>query len=267
MHRIKLYVKSLLKIKWTVFVYLFLGLLIFAWLIAIAIAPFNKLKQIQHLTSADSAFTVGFDSIYFHPDMANLVKERAYMQALLQLSEDDSIQLVVNLSDSTVNLSMKGIIIHQAKISEFTRDKLYDKLSLDQEIKLFSRPLSLQHQYATIVKEPVVIRQAPKDTMEAALNAWQPDTLIQNPAYASFTFEHNIQLVFEQDENKSFRDKWERYRFYSHLKTEKVKTSTTGFFCFRKQEYSPELTIKIPVDDLRAIYRALPNHAYVVLKL
>ncbi|MEZ5195787.1 MAG: hypothetical protein R2764_05145 [Bacteroidales bacterium] len=269
MHNNKSHIKTFFGFKWITYIYLFLVLVIFAWLINIAIAPLNKSEQIQKLINADSVFTDNFNSTFYNPEMEVLVKEKAYKEALLRLSENDSIQLVVNLSDSTVNLSLRGILIHQTKIATFTKDKFFDKFSLIQEIKLFSQPLLLQSQYATIVKEPIVVRHAPKDTLEAALNAWEPDTLIQNPAFVSLVFEHNIQLILEEDddENRAFYDEREKFGFYNHLRLEKLKHSASRFFSFKKQEYFPVIKIKMPVDDLRAIYRALPAYTYIVIKL
>jgi hypothetical protein len=267
MHNNKSQVRTSQGFKWTRYLYLSLGLLIFVWLVCIAIAPLNKVKQIQALVNADSEFANNIDSVYFDYEIAGLVKEKTYKEALLILSKNDSIHLVVNLSDSTIHLSIKGVVIHQTKINEFAKDKFFDKLSLHQEIKLFSQPLLLQNHYATIVKEPIVVRHAPKDTLEAATTAWEPDTLIQKPAFASLVFEHNIQLILEQDDNKTFYDKTVKLGFYKHLGVENIKLSVAQFFSLKNQAYRPTIKIKLPADELRAVYRALPTNTLVVVKL
>ena len=261
------YIRSSIWFRWTTFLYLFIGLVIFIWLICVAIAPFNKSQQLHDLVNKDSVFTKNFESANFNPEIVPLIREKAYKESLLKLSENDSIQLIVNLSDSTISLSIKGTVIHQTKFTTFTKDPFLNKLSLLQEIKLFSQPLLLQSQYATIVKEPVVVRHAPKDSFEAELNAWKPDTLMQNPAFVSLVFEHNIQLILEQNESHTFYDKRKKFEFYTHLYVEKLKLSGSRFFLIKKQEYFPEIKLKIPVDDLRAIYRGLPTHTYIVIKL
>lgn len=267
MHSNKSFLQSFAGFKRAKYFYFLFGLVLFIWFVFVAIAPLNSYRQIQNLVNADSAFTSNFDSVFLHPEMAMLVREKAYKESLLKLSENDSIQLVVNLSDSTINLSIRGIVIHQTKFNEFTKDRFFNKLTLPQEIKLLSEPFSLQRQFATIVKEPVVVRHAPKDTLEAALNAWEPDTLIQNPAFVSLVFEHNIQLILEQAEIKTFFDGRKKFSFYNHLRAEKLKLSATRLLSFKRQEYFPAIKIKLPVDDLRAIYRALPTQTYIVIKL
>ncbi len=253
--------------KWKTVLTIFALVLLLVFFTTIALSPVHKSREFQELVQADSVFTEQFDSRYNHPDLDSLIRERAYKEALLKLAESDSIQLVVNLSDSTVGLHIKGVPIHQTRISEFSKDKFLEKLPLMQEIRLFSLPLPVLSQYATIVKEPVVVRHAPKDEEEAAENAWQPDTLVQKPAFAAFSAEYGIQIIFEQDRVESFRDRWKKFGFYSHLRTRKAAGAVKNFFLFSGQEYQPVLTIQLPVDDLRAIYRALPDSTLIVLKL
>lgn len=254
-------------LNWKKLLTFFIASFVFVYFVSIAIAPYNKFNEFNRNVSSDTSFTEGFDSIYYQREISFLVNEKAYKEALLKLSESDSIQLIINLSDSMVYLSIKGVIIHQTKVNEYKKDKLLNKLSLIQEVKLFSEPLSVKKEYATIVKEPIVIRHAPKDTLEASLNAWKPDTLIQNPAFVSLCLDYGIQIIFEQDDNKNFYDKWKSFMFYNQLRIWKVKKSITNFFCLKKQQYTPTIIVKMPVDDLRAIYRAMPNRSLVVLKL
>jgi hypothetical protein len=253
--------------KWQSVFLLALGIVVLSWLTCVATAPFNKKKELQQLVEADSLFAGSFKSIYDHPGMHQPVREKSYREALLELSENDSIQLVINLGDSTVLLSIRGVTIHRSGIEKFRKDKFLEKIPLIQEAWLFSRPLLVASHYATIVKEPVVVRHAPKDTLEAALNAWQPDTLIQHPAFVAFSAEHNIRIILEQDRNRRFDDYWTKWGFYTRMHFLKTIASLKNFLSLKQQEYQPTIAIKMPVDDLRAIYRALPHNTYVVIKL
>ncbi len=258
---------SINRLDWKIkALYLFIVLL-FILLASIALAPMHKMHEFEGLVNTDSLYLEKYDPVFNQPEMRQLVKEKAYKEALLKLAESDSIQLVINLTDSTVNLSIKGVVIHRTKVASFDRDKLLNGMPLIQQAKLFSRPVTVQSQVATIVKEPVVVRQAPKDTLEAALNAWQPDTLIQNPAFLILSLEHGIHVIFEQAANPTLQDKWTRFAFYNRLIIRGSVQAVYRFFTFRKQDYHPAITIKMPVDDLRAIYRALPDHTLVVINL
>ena len=250
-----------MKVFWSLFA------VMIAFFISLAISPVHKMKNFEDLVRSDTLFFDSFDGIYDHPQMRPLVKEKIFKEALLKLAESDSIQMVVDLSDSTVNLSIKGVIIHRTKARKIETDRFFRKMPLIQQAKVFSSPLNVQSQFATIVKEPVVVRHAPKDTQEAALNAWMPDTLIQNPAFVCFSVEYGLDLIFEQEENPTFHDHWRKFSFYSRLRFQKAVRAVPDFVLLRKQEYHPTITMDIPVDDLRAVYRALPGKALVVINL
>lgn len=235
--------------------------------IQVAMAPINKMNELHQFVYSDSTYIQEFDSMYYQPEMSELLIEKAYKDALLSLSTSDSIQLVVNLSDSTVDLSIKGVTISETKFTNFEVDELFNRLTLPEKIKLFSQPLNVCSQFATIVKEPVVVRQAPKDTLEAAQNAWQPDTLIQNPAFAEFVIEHDIKLILEQDNNTDPINKRAKRDFYNVLYKQTLKVAINNFKNHNKQEYQPVIIIELPVDVVRAIYRALPENPLVVIKL
>lgn len=243
------------------------GIILMSFLISIALAPFNKLKSIEQIVLNDTEFLQKFDSSFYQPELRNQSRELAYKQALLELAETDSIHLVLNLSDSTVMLTIKGVVIHETKVQVVKKDKLFAKMPLEQELSIFSKPLPINKQFATIVKEPVVVRQAPKDTLEAASNAWQPDTLIQNPAFAIFITAFDIQVIFEQETNNNFQDYQKKLGFYLKWYALKIKKIVFNYIRFNKQVYEPTLRIKMPVNDLRTIYRALPVKPYIVIKL
>ncbi|MBN1598039.1 MAG: hypothetical protein JW894_07075 [Bacteroidales bacterium] len=242
-------------------------IILFTLLVQVAVSPLHKINEFRRPASEDSLFNAEFDSIWDHPDLSEMVKEKTFREALLKLSEKDSIQMTVNLSDSTVCLYIKGVKIHQARTNRFEEDKLFNQLTNKQYIKLFEQPLKINSQFATIVKEPVVVRHAPKDTLEAILNAWKPDTLFQNPAFVQFKLEYGIKLIFEQEYKAGFKNKWVRFWFYKRIQVSGSVKALGRFISLKKQEYSPTVKISIPVDDLRTIYRALPAEAFVVISL
>ncbi len=242
-------------------------LVLFSFLISLAIAPLHKKASLEHLVNSDSAFVAGFDTILNHQDITPVLKERVYKEALLHLSDNDSIQLVINLPDSTVCLYIKGVKIHESKALRIKRDALLNKASNLQYTWLFNEPIAIQTQYATIVKEPIVERQAPKDTIEAAANAYQPDTLVQKPAFLLMELEYGIRVILEQDRRVSFEDKWEHFKFYYHIRNKDVMSGLDSFIKLQKHSFYPTLTIEIPIDELRAIYRALPTQSWVVIRL
>ncbi|MBN2520241.1 MAG: hypothetical protein JXB17_07040 [Bacteroidales bacterium] len=238
---------------------------LFIFLLSRGLSPLHKINKLNKLVQTDSFFIEQYDSIYDNPELVPLVREKAYKEALVKLADNDSINLIVNLYDSIVGITIKGVTIHQTKIEFIKVKPLLAKLPDIIYVKLFSQPLRIIKEYATIVKEPIVVRHAPKNEAEAALNAYMPDTLIQNPAFLQMKLDYNIDLIFMQDNNPVFKDKWVCFIFKTKILAKNSLKSLANFCCFKKQDYKLPIIIKIPVDDLRAIYRALPINAKVVL--
>lgn len=239
--------------------------IIVLFVISIGTAPLNRIRQLENLVKEDTVFIEQYDSAYNHAELSGLIREKAYKAALVKLSEGDSIQMVINLMDSTVCLNIKGITIHQAKADYVDIDPLLKKLPAEIYYRLFSQPIRILKQNATIVKEPVVVRHAPKDTLEAALNAYLPDTLMQNPAFFHAELDHGLDLILEQNTDPAFYDQKTHMMFSLQRELGYFKKSISNFALFRKQDYRPEIIIRIPVGDLRAIYRALPRQPYVII--
>lgn len=242
-------------------------LLLFFFLIYISLSPICWKNEIKAFTKSDSTFVSGFNKDLNHAGLQEKMHTQAYYSSLLKLSENDSIQLAINLHDSTISLFLKGVKIHESGISGMRRNRMLDGLSAMEYTKLFAQPLREQGQYATIVKEPVVVRHAPRDTAEAALTAWEPDTLIQRPAFLAISLEHQIDLILIQDTTDSFKGRMVRGVFFSKLFLRREARYLVHFITFQKPDYHPEIRIYLPADDLRAIYRAIPENGRVTLAL
>ncbi len=247
-------------------IFLFLYL-VFFFMMSIAMAPYHKKKEVEALVLHDSLFVTAWDTTWNHTALSKDVKMYTYVQAKLKQAISDSIQLTVNLADSTVYLSISGVKIHCAPITHIEQDSWLDHLAIQPYVKLFSQPLVMKSSMATIMKEPVVVRQAPKDTLEAAANAWKPDTLVQNAAFVKMELEHGLTLVFEQDRNSRMGDSWIHFTFAARVWIQTLFDSLSRFCTLQHQEYHPTIRIKMPVEDLRAVYRAIPHHPEVVLHL
>ncbi len=230
-------------------------------------APLNTLRYYNESVISDSLFVERYDTLYDYQPVAPLVKEKIFKESLLKLSETDSIQLVVNLPDSAVSLYIKGVKIHQSKISFYQKDRLFGKLSVMEQVYMFSHPIQVVSQYSTIIKEPVFMREAPKDTIEAALNAWLPDTVIQDPAFLIMSAENKIDLIFEQENNLTRMEKTAGTRFNNRIKSRSFAHYLKTFITLKKADYRPRIYIKIPAEELRSIYRALPVNTYFVIKI
>jgi hypothetical protein len=230
------------------------------------LAPINTYNQIDNLVKTDSAFGARYDSLGNIPELAPLVKEKLFKNALLLLSDSDSIQLVIDLVDSSACLYLNGVRIHRSPLQKFSTDKVMQQLPMMHYTYLFAAPMPIIFQNASIVKEPIVERHAPKDTAEAAQQAYKPDTLIQAPAFLEFGLNGNISLIFEQIENALPTDQKARKQFLNAIKKREFKQNMALLRQYKPAQHQPTIVIELPANDLRAIYRALPQNAFVVLR-
>lgn len=230
-----------------------------------ALAPVYQLRTYRNYSEADSVFISQYDQSYDHPDLEALLKDLAHTKASLEISSMDSIQIIVNLRDSLVLLSLHGVTLHEARVTGLVMDPFLESLPVREYLKIFSEPVRVDLQKATIVKEPIVVRHAPENPNEALQDAFVPDTMVQRPAFFLLSLQPGIRVIFEQDINRGIRDHMTRLRFRVGIAAGQTLGVLADFLCFRRQEYRPRIIIRLPAEDLRAIYRALPSHASVVL--
>ena len=119
----------------------------------------------------------------------------------------------------------------------------------------------------TFVKEPIVVKKAPKDTIEAARQATVPDSIKTGPAYVALTLDYNIRLSLYQKNTGSVWALIYRFIFKSGRRFRQAGETIRGAVTFRVPDYRPEIRVYIPKDDLVTIYRALPADTRVVIKL
>ena len=242
-----------------------IGFLLLVFLIQLGVAPVGVARQWQEkLEAKDSLYMQKYDPAYELSEVSSLARKKAFLKAQLQLAEEDSIHLIVNLRDSSIHLAIHGVIIHTSKLPSIENDALLKSIPNRLYLGLFSDPVPIIGIHSTILKEPIVERQAPKDPVEAALNAYEPDTLIQNPAYIRLRLAHGIDLILEQHPNPTFAEQWARYRFRQENRPT-VTDRLQRMVSLKGQEYTPDIRLKLPANDIRALYRALPAQPKVVL--
>lgn len=241
-------------------------LIIFLLLTISALLPVIKVNEYYKLVESDSLFIKDGHTILNNSDLSDIVREKAFLEALIQQSEDDSIQLAISLPDSSVYLYLNGVRLHTAKFINSDLDIILKQLPNTYYIKLFSSPLNIVHQYSTIEKEPIIIRDAPKDTAEAAISAVVPGQRIEPPAFLLLNLDYGIDLIFEQDSTYSAKNKWARIKFNFDIFYKEIKETGKNIFSPDKADINPTIRIKLPENDIIAIYRALPKNAKIAIR-
>ena len=80
------------------------------------IAPSRKMAELKKEFSPENPEAKKDDSKLLRDSAyLKLIKERAMLQSRIIMAETDSIYLTINLTDSTMNLEISGVVVHMAK--------------------------------------------------------------------------------------------------------------------------------------------------------
>lgn len=210
---------------------------------------------------SSTALQLRFDSLSL------LRKQAAYLSARYDLSKQDSTYLVVDLIDSTASLEIKGISVHKARIKSIDKSNSL-KLFHAKDFSLWLEyPFELKSAKATIAKIPMVIKNAPKDTIEAAKAEVIPTVPKREDVFITMNFTKNLRLVMSQAEEL---DSVGKIRIET-LKHDKRKASfdkaIESLTSFQYDKIAPFINIKVSKEDATIIYRALPMKPQMVLRM
>jgi len=218
----------------------------------------NKLDQVE---------IVEKDEISDQASLYDLLDKKAFLASQSLLMNSDSLNLIVDLKDSVLKLVIEGVEIHVTNLTGYRVSHFFKALSNSAYIQIFSKPLNVESFESTIVKEPITIKQAPKDTAEAANFFEMPDTLISDFVAVSMKLNHNFILTFQQEEKlTSSRLTWDRF-FILKLRLSKIRDDFQEIIRMRLPQYEPEIRITLAKDDLVTVFRALPQSTWITIRL
>ena len=144
-------------------------------------SPARKLEEIKNEFGAKTAEKSDVEQrILMDSTYLKLLKEKAFLQSRIVMAETDSIYLTINLADSTANIEISGVVVHKAKMSSVKTSKILMKGNDNIILSMLASPFTISSAFATIKKEPVMIKMAPKDTSEYKPDI-MPDTSITEP--------------------------------------------------------------------------------------
>jgi len=257
------------KFKWVAISLVFIVLLFVAYYyIMTAKAAKNwaadfDAKYTETIKQSDSAVMRLFTDSTFRA----LQKKIAFTKAKLELTKADPIGLSIDLTDSISRLEVNGVTVHSSQIKEIDIcQSLYGVEPYFLSLEL-SKPLKIASEVATIPKEPILVKTAPKDTIEAAKAASVPDTATTGPVYFEMTFENGFRLlVLQESDNKSFINR-DLMKFLYSIRAARVRNNLKSILKFKVPSYSPEIVLVVPGWEAKTIYRAVPENGLVALRI
>lgn len=257
-------IKSIPKIL-LVAVAILVAVFLMIFLYFIYAAPHKEYQAMQERAYSDSVFIQEFKEYSGTAVTDSLFRVKTHKEALLSLSASDSIGLVINLQDSAAILCFRGVAIHTSRIRQIQADEILKDMELAVYCYLFSTSKWAEATYSSVVKEPIIIKQAPKDTIEAANSVYLPDTLKKEPAFITFLLDNQVRLNIEQIERSGDEIRKIQRAYFFRQKYNEFGQNIRNIFSLKNPPYTPKLRIVLTGEDVRTIYRALPHRARIVI--
>lgn len=249
---------------------------LFLFLVLVVILPLRvNLPVADNQISDETEFLPGnidVDNIEelkkYSNKMTALKLEEMFLVSQILIAKNDSIGLILDLVDSTLSLNIRGVNIRDCQIHYIKMGQRFRHIKGDQRLfNWLSRPFVLQKDWATIEKVPIKIRKAPRDTIEAKKYKSEPVTLDKPDVHYTLQFDRNLVIKVHQVESNSFwgsiRNGYYNIRLYLRM----LMDTFLAFFHLNTPQSPLWIELKISKNDALAIYRAIPNHAALALRL
>jgi len=226
--------------------------------------PIKQVKEFN-ITYADSTLYSEDEKVILLDDNFSSLKiKEAFLQSRLSMAKSDSICFSIDLVDSLLMLEVKGVVIHEAKITKIDISRFFSRVDNEALIKFLSESFIIGSKNATIEKEPYILKKAPKDTIEAATQIFTPDTLAQEIICMTMLFNKNLLLEINQSEEKP---EHKNISYNIKTKVQSFKYIINRVFDYKSPTYIPKISIELPKRDIKSIYRAIPYHSQMALHL
>jgi hypothetical protein len=243
----------------------FLLVFLFYYSLMSALAPSKKLDEIEKNIGPQQASGNNKGERIFSDSAYNsLIKEKSFLKARISMAETDSIYMILNIHDSTASLAISGVEVHSAKISEMKISRILRSGNEYLISSMFASPMSIVRDYATIRKEPLMIKMAPKDTSEFKPDII-PDTSDYEPVNYILEMDNGVRIFIYQESDTITKDKHELFYFDLKDRMKNIWSSMKSSARFKVPEYHPFIKIRLPKADAKILYRAIPRQGQVAV--
>jgi hypothetical protein len=193
------------------------------------------------------------------PEIEQKKKQLHWVEQQLLLAKSDSLSLGIDLTDSTVQVLLKGTVLLQSDILKQFPEHFIESPNYAAYLDFTDISKIVQEQ-STSIKRPIKRVKAPKN--ESEVQKVEHDTVPEAPIIWQFVLNNNSEVVITgvglgQDSllNMNFKNDILKYNI------ERLKTN------WLPKTYMPTLYIWLDDKDAKAIYRAIPGNGRVVFKI
>lgn len=187
----------------------------------------------------------------------------AFLEARHTMSKVDSVSLSINLTDSIAALEMGGVVVFRAPLEGSRVSPLLKAMKPEALSNLLRSPARIVSYYATIEKEPIIIKQAPRDTTEAAKDDNALPVVVRQAAFFTIHLDSGIRIVVMPHEEGGL----DRFVFIARQNLYLFRQRLAILLKGDLPEYVPVVVVEVSADDAKTLFRALPEGGQVALKL
>jgi hypothetical protein len=229
------------------------------------LGPGKKLNEIKtRFESQRGLENITDERFYTDSSYLNLLKEKVFLQSRISMAETDSIYMTLNLADSSANLEISGVTVHSARINDLKISRIL-RSGNDYVIPvMLASPMTIARDFATIKKEPLMIKMAPKDTSEYKPDII-PDTSDFEPVNYILEMDNGIRIFVYQNTDTITTDKNNLFFFDLNDRLKNTWSSMKRIARLKVPEYHPYIKIRLPKADAKILYRAVPRHGQIAV--
>ena len=220
--------------------------------------------KVQSVPEPEEAGTGSEDDLM---KLFELKKTEMLLRAQYNLSSEDSIYLVLDLINKVATLEMKGIPLHDSNIKEVWVSNSIKMFHNEALLHWIAQPFVLKNAVATIVRVPFIVKNAPKDTIEANKSEVLPSARKTEDVYIVMNFERNLQLVIQQSEISDGENKMRIDSLRNSYVKREIDKSIKALSTLKREAIMPKIVITVPKSDAIILYRALPQKPRMDLKM
>lgn len=243
----------------------FLISFLFYYLVMVILSPIKKNTEFGEMYSFKQDEKNKIDERVFSDSVyLKLYREKAWLQSRISMAESDSIYLTVNLPDSIVSLEISGVVVHSSIIKKQNISKIIRKGNDYIISSLFAKPLTIEHNFASIPKMPLMIKMAPKDTSEYKPDII-PDTADFEPVNYIMEMDNGMVITVYQEERLNPGDGFHLFLFDLKYRLKYALRTMKSILTFKVPEYHPYIKLTLPRTDAKIIFRALPERGQIAV--
>lgn len=228
------------------------------------LSPFKKMSELKKKIISEQVNPNKSDNILLSDSLyLRLFKEKGFYKSRIAMAETDSVYLTLTIRDSLANLEISGVVVKVSKISEIKMSRMIKNGNEYIIASFLSVPMTIIQDYATIRKEPIMVKMAPRDTSEYKPDI-TPDTSTYEPVSMIFKLDNGLQIYITQDKSEH-RGRIKFFGFNLRNRLRNFGDTFTSIICFRIPSYKPSIKIRLPNREAKIIYRALPRNGQIAV--